>query len=88
MTSIRITSGNYFIARPIDTAPRTVAAFSALLPYRQKIIHVRWSGEACWIPLGDFDLQTGFENHTSYPAAGKSNLGEQIQRLTACGPLM
>ena len=51
-------------------APRTVAAFTALLPYKQKIIHVRWSGEACWIPLGDFDLKTGFENHTSHPSAG------------------
>jgi hypothetical protein len=47
-----------------------VAAFSQLLPYRQKIIHVRWSGEACWIPLGDFDLETGFENHTSHPSVG------------------
>jgi hypothetical protein len=42
-----------------------------LLPYRQKIIHVRWSGEACWIPLGDFDLGLGYENHTSYPAPGE-----------------
>ena len=24
----------------------------ALLPYRQKIIHVRWSGESCWIRSG------------------------------------
>ena len=71
MSSIRITAGNYrFIALPHAAAPRTVAAFTALLPYKQKIIHVRWSGEACWIPLGDFDLKTGFENHTSHPSAG------------------
>ena len=71
MKSIRITSGNFqFIAVPNPDAPRTVAAFGALLPYRQKIIHVRWSGEACWIPLGDFDLKTGFENHTSHPSVG------------------
>src|SRR6202044_4064696 len=71
MSSIRITAGKYqFLALPNAAAPRTVAAFAALLPYRQKIIHVRWSGEACWIPLGDFDLKTGFENHTSHPSAG------------------
>jgi hypothetical protein len=71
LSSIRITVGHYrFVAVPNAAAPRTVAAFTALLPYRQKVIHVRWSGEACWIPLGDFDLQTGFENHTSHPSVG------------------
>jgi len=71
MSLIRITAGGHeFIAVPHPAAPRTVAAFEQLLPYRQKIIHVRWSGEACWIPLGDFDLQTGFENHTSHPSVG------------------
>lgn len=71
MTPIRITAGEHsFIAVPNPAAPRTVAAFTALLPYRQKIIHVRWSGEACWIPMGDFDLKTGFENHTSHPSVG------------------
>jgi hypothetical protein len=28
----------------------------------QKLIHARWSGEACWIPLGDFKLGVGPEN--------------------------
>jgi hypothetical protein len=31
---------------------------------------VRWSGEGCWIPLGDLDLGLGYENHTSHPAPG------------------
>ena len=71
MNPIRIVAGDYqFVALPNPDAPRTAAAFAALLPYRQKIIHVRWSGEACWIPLGDFDLHTGFENHTSHPSVG------------------
>lgn len=52
-------------------APKTCAKFRSLLPYRERIIHVRWSGEACWIPLGDLDLGLGFENHTSYPAPGQ-----------------
>jgi len=31
---------------------------------------VRWSGEGCWIPLGDLDLGLTYENHTSFPAPG------------------
>jgi len=73
MDTIRITAGLYsFLARFEDAeAPKTCAKFRTLLPYRQRIIHVRWSGEACWIPLGDFDLGLGQENHTSYPAPGQ-----------------
>ena len=53
-----------------DDAPKTCAAFRELLPYRQKLIHARWSGEACWIPLGDYQLGVGYENHTSHPSRG------------------
>ncbi len=68
-------AGERFIAETHPDAPKTVAAFLALLPYRQKIIHVRWSGEACWVPLGDWKLMhdgepVGFENHTSHPSVG------------------
>jgi len=71
--SIRITAGPYiFRARFEDAlAPKTCARFRALLPYRESIIHVRWSGEACWIPLGDLDLGLPFEDATSYPAPGQ-----------------
>ncbi|MBI3855695.1 MAG: DUF3830 family protein [Planctomycetes bacterium] len=52
-------------------APKTCAAFLQLLPYRQKLIHARWSGEACWIPLGEFKLGVGPENAISTPAPGQ-----------------
>ena len=70
---LRIKAGPYeFQARMEETlAPKTCAAFTSLLPYRQKIIHVRWSGEGCWIPLGDFDFGLGYENPTSHPAPGE-----------------
>jgi hypothetical protein len=70
---IRITSGDTtFLARlERGNAPRTVDAFLGLLPYEQRIIHVRWSGESCWIPLGDFDLGVPFEDATSHPAPGE-----------------
>ena len=52
-------------------APQTCAAFRSILPFRSKIIQARWSGEAGWIPLGDFKLGVGFEHPTSYPAPGE-----------------
>jgi hypothetical protein len=72
-TLIRIEAGPFsFKARlEQEAAPKTCAKFLTLLPYRERIIHVRWSGEACWIPLGDLDLGLGYENHTSYPAPGQ-----------------
>jgi hypothetical protein len=54
-----------------EGAPRTCAAFARLLPFEQKVIHVRWSGESTWIPLGDFDVGVGHENQTSHPAPGQ-----------------
>lgn len=71
--NLRITAASLtFIARMEDElAPRTCAAFRELLPYQQRIIHARWSGEACWIPLGDFKLNVDYENHTSFPARGE-----------------
>lgn len=54
-----------------ELAPNTCARFRALLPWSQRIIHARWSGEACWIPLGDFDLGLKYENATSHPRPGE-----------------
>lgn len=52
------------------SAPESCAAFAALLPFQNKLIQARWSGESAWIPLGDFNIGVGFENATSYPAPG------------------
>jgi len=73
MDKLKITAGNFTFGAKFETAaaPKTCAKFRSLLPYREKIIHVRWSGEGCWIPLGDLDLGLGYENHTSYPAPGQ-----------------
>lgn len=54
-----------------ERAPATVAAFRELLPYRQQLIQARWSGEAGWVPLGDFELGVGLENATCYPSPGE-----------------
>ena len=69
---IRVGKDFNFVAElQVKTAPKTVAAFKKLLPYKQKLVHCRWSGEGCWIPLGEFKLDVGYENHTSHPAPGE-----------------
>ena len=69
---LRIEAGGFrFGARFEAAAPRTTAAFRNLLPYRNRLIQARWSGESAWIPLGELDLGLGFENATSHPAAGQ-----------------
>lgn len=73
MTNLIVTAGDFrFDARlEEDAAPQTCAAFRKLLPYVGQIVHVRWSGEGVWIPLGETDFGVGYENHTSYPAPGQ-----------------
>src|SRR5262245_63363897 len=64
--------GVHFEARLEDgSAPQTVAAFQRLLPLESRLIHARWSGEACWIPFGELDVGLGPENATCYPAQGQ-----------------
>ena len=71
---LRITVGDFRFAARLEEeqAPRTVAAFRALLPLDGKLAQARWSGEAAWVPLGwDLELALGPENATSYPAPGE-----------------
>ena len=70
MSALKIAAGPYvFDARlELEAAPQTCAAFQAAMPYASQIVHVRWSGEGVWIPLGDHDFGVGYENHTSHPA--------------------
>jgi Protein of unknown function (DUF3830) len=73
MTTLKIKAGPHeFSARmEEEKAPVTCEVFSGMLPFESRLIHVRWSGESCWIPLGDFDLGVDFEDPTSYPAPGE-----------------
>jgi hypothetical protein len=53
-------------------SPRTVAFFRTMLPYESQLIQARWSGQSCWIPMGDYDVgDLGLEDPTSYPAPGE-----------------
>ena len=73
MTILKITAGGHgFRARmEEEKAPLTCAAFLRVLPWTNRIIHVRWSGESCWIPLGEMDFGLQHENATSHPAPGE-----------------
>ena len=73
MSKLRIKAGPFVFEARFETelAPKTCAMFQKLLPYDQRVIHVRWSGEAVWIPLGETDMGVGFEKHTSFPAPGQ-----------------
>ena len=65
-------AGMTFSARlETQLAPKSCARFRSMLPLKTQIIHARWSGEACWIPFGEMDLDLGYENHTSFPAPGQ-----------------
>ncbi|MGX5735783.1 DUF3830 family protein [Bosea thiooxidans] len=73
MSKLIVTAGPYrFDAKlELEAAPKTCAAFLAHLPFISRIVHVRWSGEGVWMPLGDLDFGVGYENNTSYPAPGQ-----------------
>jgi hypothetical protein len=73
MTTLLIVAGPYRFRALMEEerAPRTCAFFRGVLPFKQKVIHVRWSGESTWIPLGDLEVGVGLENHTSHPAPGE-----------------
>jgi len=73
MTKLRVKAGPYEFEAVLEheLAPKTCRIFLDLLPYKERIIHVRWSGEGCWIPLGERDFGLAFENATSFPAPGQ-----------------
>jgi hypothetical protein len=73
MTKLKVSAGPFVFDAVLEEAkaPRTCAAFRAAMPFESKVVHVRWSGEGVWVPLGDRDFGVGYENHTSYPAPGQ-----------------
>jgi hypothetical protein len=93
MKTLKIAAGPYtFIAKlETEAAPKTCAAFEKALPFVSEIVHVRWSGEGVWMPLGDLDFGVGYENATSHPAPGQIILYpggvSETEILLAYGPV-
>lgn len=73
MTKVTITAGDFVFGGRLETelAPKTCAAFVARMPFDSSLVHVRWSGEGVWMPLGDYQFGVDYENHTSHPAPGQ-----------------
>jgi hypothetical protein len=73
LSYVKITAGPYeFLARfEREKSPKTCEAFERLLPYQQKIIHVRWSG-AGTIFASKLGRLAG--NHFLTVVEGKENL--------------
>lgn len=73
MDTLTITAAGFTFSARFETAaaPKTVAVFRDRMPFEGQIVHVRWSGEGVWVPLGDTDFGIGYENHTSHPAPGQ-----------------
>lgn len=72
-THLRIEVGDLrFVARlQTAEAPLTCTAFLAILPFEDRLIQTRWSGESAWIPMGDRDLGIPVENATGHPKPGQ-----------------
>src|SRR5262249_29349398 len=73
MTVLTVRIGPMSFAATLESerAPRTSEAFRARLPFEGRLVQARWSGEAGWVPLGDYDLGVAYENATSHPAPGQ-----------------
>ena len=72
MSQLKVHVGDFTFDAKFEEkdAPKTVAAFKKAMPFVSQAIHVRWSGEGVWMPLGDLDFGVPYENHTSFPAPG------------------
>ena len=52
-------------------SPESCKAFQKIMPFKGTVVHVRWSGEGMWIPLGNKEFNIDYEDATSYPSPGQ-----------------
>ena len=52
-------------------SPKTCQSFQKHMPFTSQVVHVRWSGEAMWIPLGTRDFEVAYEEATTFPTPGQ-----------------
>jgi hypothetical protein len=73
VSDLFITAGPFTFTARLETAkaPLTCAAFLKLLPFKEHLLHVRWSGESTWVPLGALRVDVPPENATVYPLPGE-----------------
>jgi Protein of unknown function (DUF3830) len=73
VSELVISAGPFTFTGRLETAraPLTCAAFLKLLPFKENLLHVRWSGESTWVPLGELEVGVPPENATVYPLPGE-----------------
>jgi len=73
MPDLLIAAGPFKLTARLETvkAPMTCAAFLNLLPLKKDLLHVRWSGESTWVPLGQLAINLPPEHATTYPLPGE-----------------
>ena len=73
MKKIKLTSGKYtFIARLEETkSPETCKWLLSKLPWDIEMIHVSWSGSACFARLGALARDVPFEQPIRIPSKGE-----------------
>lgn len=73
MSDLLISIGAFRFEARLETidAPLTCDAVLRRLPLTGHVLHVRWSGEAVWVPFGDLSLGLPPENATTYPLPGQ-----------------
>ena len=64
-------------------APKTVAAFRKAMPFESQAIHVRWSGEGVWMPLGDLadDLCEGGAEITPEVVGRREDVRQEVVEI-------
>lgn len=67
MTKVIVEAGPFTFDAVLEeaAAPKTCAAVKAAMPFESQLVHVRWSGEGVWVPLGERDFGVTYENHTA-----------------------
>jgi len=83
MTQLIIKAGEFTFGGHLEeeAAPQTCAAFKAQLPYKGQLVHVRWSGEGVWIPLGDILYPGGISETEILLAYGGVDFSSKMGQL-------
>lgn len=73
MKKVKITSKEFtFIARlEEEKSPKTCEWLLKLLPWKADMIHVSWSGSACFVRLGDLAHNVPWESPIRIPSKGE-----------------
>jgi len=82
--SHHVTPATSVPARFEGTMRQDLRAFRKAIPFESQAIHVRWSGEGVWMPLGDLDFGVSYETTPAIPGPAKSFLSRRHQRTEIC----